>query len=144
MRPMRRIDHVGVAVPDLAAARKLWDLLLGQEPETEAVPAQKVTAASYPCGIELIAPAAADSPISRFLEKRGGGIHHVTIEVGDLDAQLARLGAAGVRLLNETPVPGAGGCRVAFVHPAAAGGVLLELKQKRGGAGAGPAGGSHA
>ena len=134
---MRRIDHVGVAVPDLAAARRVWDLLLDQEPETEDVPTQKVRAASYPCGIELIAPTAPDSPISRFLEKRGGGIHHVTIEVADLDAQLARLKAAGVRLLNETGVPGAGGCRVAFLHPAAAGGVLVELKQKTGGPGAG-------
>lgn len=133
---MRRIDHVGVAVTDLAAARKLWDLLLGQRPETEEVPTQKVRAASYPCGIELIAATAPDSPISRFLEKRGGGIHHVTIEVADIDGELERLKRAGVRLLNGTAVPGAGGSRVAFLHPSAAGGVLVELKQKRGGPGA--------
>lgn len=128
---MLRINHVGVAVPDLAAAREVWDTLLDQTPEVEEVATQKVTAAMYPCGIELIAPAAPDSPISGFLAKRGGGIHHVTIEVADLAAQLARLKARGVRLINEEPVPGAGGCRVAFLHPAAAGGVLVELKEKR-------------
>jgi len=127
---MRSIDHVGVAVGDLAAARRIWDGLLGQEAVEEDVPTQKVRTAMYPCGIELIAPAAGDSPISRFLDKRGGGIHHVTIAVDDIEGQLGRLRAAGVRLINEEPVPGAGGCRVAFLHPSAAGGVLVELKEK--------------
>jgi len=127
---VRGIDHVGVAVADLAAARRLWDLLLGQEPECEDVPTQRVRTATYPCGIELIEPAGGDSPISRFLAQRGGGIHHVTLEVADLERELARLKDAGVRLINESPVPGAGGCRVAFLHPSAAGGVLVELKQK--------------
>jgi methylmalonyl-CoA/ethylmalonyl-CoA epimerase len=139
---MRRIDHVGVAVRDLDAARAVWDALLGQAPKTEEVPGQKVRTATYPCGIELIAPAAPDSPISGFLEKRGGGLHHVTLEVADLDAELARLKAQGARLLQEEGVPGAGGSRVAFLHPAAAGGVLLELKEKRGGSGAGGAKGA--
>jgi len=127
---VKRIDHVGVAVPDLAAARRIWDALLGQEPELEEVPTQMVTAAFYPCGVELVAPTAPDSPIAKFLDKRGGGIHHVTIEVADLEAQLQRLKAQGTRLINETPVPGAGGCMVAFLHPSAAAGVLVELKQK--------------
>lgn len=127
---MKRIDHVGIAVPDLAAARELWDALLGQAPELEEVATQKVSAASYPCGVELVAPAAPDSPIAKFLAKRGGGIHHVTIEVADLEAQLRRLRAQGTRLINEAPVPGAGGCKVAFLHPSAAGGVLVELKEK--------------
>lgn len=127
---MKRIDHVGIAVPDLAAARELWDALLGQAPELEEVATQKVSAASYPCGVELVAPAAPDSPIAKFLAKRGGGIHHVTIEVADLEAQLVRLRAQGTPLINETPVPGAGGCKVAFLHPSAAGGVLVELKEK--------------
>lgn len=127
---MKGIDHVGVAVADLAAARRLWDLVLGQTPECEDVPTQRVRTAMYPCGIELIEPAAADSPIRRFLAQRGGGIHHVTLEVADLERELARLKDAGVRLINESPVPGAGGCRVAFLHPSAAGGVLVELKQK--------------
>jgi methylmalonyl-CoA/ethylmalonyl-CoA epimerase len=107
----------------------MWDLVLGQEAETDEVPTQKVTAAMYPCGIELVAPTADDSPISKFLAKRGSGIHHVTVEVGDIDAHLARLKEAGVRLINETPTPGHGGCRVAFLHPAATGGVLVELKE---------------
>ena len=127
---MKRIDHVGVAVPDLDESRRIWDLILGQEPELEVVESQKVQAALYPCGIELIAPTSEDSPISRFLAKRGTGIHHVTVEVDDIEAHLARLKQAGVRLINETPTPGAGGCRVAFLHPASTGGVLLELKEK--------------
>jgi methylmalonyl-CoA/ethylmalonyl-CoA epimerase len=127
---VKRIDHVGIAVPDLAAARAIWDALLGQDPELEEVATQKVEAASYPCGIELVAPAGPDSPIAKFLAKRGGGIHHVTIEVSDLEAQLQRLKAQGTRLINETPVPGAGGCKVAFLHPSAAAGVLVELKEK--------------
>ncbi len=126
---MKRIDHVGVAVRDLGAARTLWDALLGQEPEIEEVAGQKVHTAMYPCGIELIAPASDDSPISGFLEKRGGGIHHVTIDVDDIDAQLARLKSQGVELINAEAVTGAGGHRVAFLHPRAAGGGLVELKE---------------
>jgi methylmalonyl-CoA/ethylmalonyl-CoA epimerase len=125
------VDHVGIAVPDLEAARRVWDALLGQEADVEDVPSQKVRAATYPCGIELVAPTAPDSPIARFLEKRGAGIHHVTIEVDDIDAELARLKKAGMRLVNERAVAGAGGCRVAFLHPSAAGGVLVELKEAR-------------
>jgi len=128
---VKRIDHVGIAVPDLAEARRTWDLVLGQQPECDEVATQKVNAAMYPCGIELVAPTADDSPISKFLAKRGTGIHHVTVEVDDIDAHLARLKAAGVRLINETPTPGHGGCRVAFLHPAATGGVLVELKESK-------------
>jgi len=127
---MKCINHVGIAVSDLAVARAVWDVLLGQVPEEELVATQNVRAAMYPCGIELIAPAADDSPISKFLAKRGSGIHHVTIEVDDVDGQLARLKEQGVPLINEAAVPGAGGCRVAFLHPKAAGGVLVELKEK--------------
>ncbi|MEM8884074.1 MAG: methylmalonyl-CoA epimerase [Planctomycetota bacterium] len=127
---MKRIDHVGVAVGDLARARELWDLVLGQEPDCEEVATQKVNTAMYPCGIELVAPTTGDSPISKFLAKRGDGIHHVTVEVDDIDAHLARLKEAGVRLINETATPGHGGCRVAFLHPAATGGVLVELKEQ--------------
>jgi len=126
---VKRIDHVGVAVPDLVEAREVWDELLGQSPEEEDVEAQRVRTAMYPCGIELIAPASPDSPVSRFLETRGGGIHHVTIAVHDIDAHLARLRALGVELINEAAVTGAGGHRVAFLHPRSAGGVLVELKE---------------
>ncbi len=126
---MRHLDHVGVAVPDLDAALKLWKALLGEEPVIEDVEGQKVRTATFPSGIELLAPLSAGSPISGFLDKRGAGIHHVTLRVQDLDAELQRLKAAGVRLINEEPVPGAGGCRIAFVHPKATGGVLLELAE---------------
>ncbi|MCZ6572074.1 MAG: methylmalonyl-CoA epimerase [Planctomycetota bacterium] len=126
---MRHLDHVGVAVPDLDAALKLWKALLGEEPVIEDVEGQKVRTATFPSGIELLAPLSAASPISRFLDKRGAGIHHVTLRVQDLDAELKRLKDAGVRLINEEPVPGAGGCRIAFVHPKATGGVLLELAE---------------
>jgi methylmalonyl-CoA/ethylmalonyl-CoA epimerase len=88
-----------------------------------------VRTATFPSGIELLAPLSAGSPISGFLDKHGAGIHHVTLRVQDLDAELKRLKDAGVRLINEEPVPGAGGCRIAFVHPKATGGVLLELAE---------------
>ncbi len=126
---MKHLDHVGVAVPDLDAALKVWKTLLGEEPVIEDVEGQKVRTATFPSGIELLAPLSAGSPISGFLDKRGAGIHHVTLRVQDLDAELQRLKAAGVRLINEEPVPGAGGCRIAFVHPKATGGVLLELSE---------------
>ena len=126
---MRHLDHVGVAVPDLDAALKLWKALLGEEPVIEDVEAQKVRTATFPSGIELLAPLSAGSPISGFLDKRGAGIHHVTLRVQDLDAEHKRLKDAGVRLINEEPVPGAGGCRIAFVHPKATGGILLELAE---------------
>jgi methylmalonyl-CoA/ethylmalonyl-CoA epimerase len=125
---MKHVDHVGIAVSDLAEARKTWDALLGQAPVVEDVPSQKVRTATYPCGVELLEPMSLDSPISRFLAKRGPGIHHVTLAVDDIDAHLARLKAEGVKLVNETPVKGAGGCRVAFLHPVT--GVLVELKEK--------------
>jgi methylmalonyl-CoA epimerase len=79
--------------------------------------------------IELLEPTSDDSPISKFLEKRGGGIHHIAVEVGDITATLAKLKAKGVRLIDEAPRIGAEGCLVAFVHPSSANGVLLELVQ---------------
>lgn len=126
---MKHVDHVGIAVQDLDEARRTWDALLGQTPVVEEVASQKVRTAIYPCGIELVAPTSPESPIARFLDKRGPGIHHVTLAVDDIRAHLARLKAQGVKLVNETPVKGAGGCPVAFLHPV--GGVLLELKEKR-------------
>jgi methylmalonyl-CoA/ethylmalonyl-CoA epimerase len=126
---VKSVDHVGVAVADLDEARRLWDGLLGQTPVVEEVSSQKVRTATYPCGIELVAPMGPDSPIARFLGKRGPGIHHVTLAVEDLKGQLARLKAQGVALVNETPVKGAGGCPVAFLRPV--GGVLVELKERK-------------
>ncbi|MCK6458971.1 MAG: VOC family protein [Planctomycetes bacterium] len=126
---MRKVDHVGIAVADLDEARRTWDALLGQTPVVEDVPTQKVRTATYPCGIELVAPQSPESPISRFLAKRGPGIHHVTLAVDDIAGELARLKSQGVKLVNEAPVKGAGGLPVAFLQPV--GGVLVELKEKR-------------
>jgi methylmalonyl-CoA epimerase len=101
--------------------------------ETEEVTEQKVRVAMLPIGdsrIELLEATSEDSPISRFLEKRGPGIHHIAVRVDDIQAALARLKQKGARLIDEAPRPGAGGCLVAFVHPSSTGGVLLELVQK--------------
>jgi methylmalonyl-CoA epimerase len=129
-----RLDHVGVAVRSLAEALRPYTeglgLVIGG---TEEVPAQKVRVAFLPIGetrIELLEPTAADSPIARFLERRGEGIHHLCLEVDDLEAALARLKAAGVPLVDDAPRPGAEGCRVAFVHPKGLAGVLLELTER--------------
>ena len=100
--------------------------------ETEEVPEQKVRVAMLPIGesrIELLEATCDDSPISRFLEKRGPGIHHIAVRVDDIRAALTHLKQKGARLIDEEPRRGAGGCLVAFVHPSSTGGVLLELVQ---------------
>lgn len=126
-----KIDHLGIAVPNLAAALDAYRALGFEVAETHDVPSEKVRAAFLPIGesrLELLEPTDASSTIARFLEKRSG-LHHVCLLVEDLDAALAELKSRGVRLIDESPRPGAGGSRVAFVHPKAAGGVLIELKQ---------------
>lgn len=113
---------------------KFWQDALGlQHVDTEEVADQKVRVAMLPIGetrIELLEPTAPDSPISNFLEKRGGGIHHIAIEVRDIRSSLENLRSRGFRLIDEEPRVGAGGCRIAFVHPGSTGGVLLELVEK--------------
>ena len=129
-----KIAHLGIATKEIDEALKFWENALGLEKvHTETVEDQKVRVAMLPLGetnIELLEPTSADSPISKFLEKRGGGIHHIAVEVEDITASLAKLKAEGMRLIDETPRIGAEGCLVAFVHPASSGGVLLELTQK--------------
>ena len=129
-----KINHLGIATRGIEEALKFWEDALGLENvHTETVEDQKVRVAMLPVGesrIELLEPTSADSPISKFLEKRGGGIHHVAVEVEDIEAALAKLKQAGARLIDETPRIGAEGCLVAFVHPASANGVLLELVQE--------------
>lgn len=128
-----KIDHLGIATKGIDEALKFWEDALGLENvHTEVVEDQKVRIAMLPLGesrIELLEPTTEDSPISKFLEKRGGGIHHIAVEVADIKASLASLKAKGVRLIDEEPRVGAGGCLVAFLHPSAANGVLLELVQ---------------
>ena len=129
----RYINHLGVATKGIDEALGFWVDALGLENvHTEVVEDQKVRVAMLPIGesrIELLEPTSEDSPISKFLEKRGGGIHHVAIEVDDIKASLAKLKAKGVRLIDEVPRIGAEGCLVAFVHPSGTNGVLLELVQ---------------
>ena len=129
---VRRISHLGLAVASVDGGGSFWDLLgLGEE-HREEVASQKVITSFRPVGessLELLEPTAPESPIAKFLEKKGPGLHHVCLEVSDVAATLAKLKAAGVRLVNETPFEGAHGCLVAFVHPASTGGVLLELSQ---------------
>jgi methylmalonyl-CoA epimerase len=128
-----KIDHLGIAVRSLDEALKFYRDQLGLEVSTrETVAAENVNVAMLPLGeprIELLEPVGEDSVIGKFLEKRGGGLHHIAIRVPDLEGSVERLRAAGARLLNE-PRAGAGGHRYVFVHPSATGGVLLELIQE--------------
>jgi methylmalonyl-CoA/ethylmalonyl-CoA epimerase len=126
-----RIAHVGVAVPDLGAAVAFYRDVLGLRPGAPEE-ADGATIVSLPFGeseVELLAPLRSDSPIARFLERRGPGIHHLCYRVADLDAALAACRAAGYRLIDEVPRTGAGGRRIAFVHPKATAGILLELTE---------------
>jgi len=127
------LDHIGIAVQDLAAALAFYRDALGLEVEVpEDVPSQRVRAHFVPVGsaaIELLEATADDSPIARFVARRGPGLHHVTLRVEDIRAALARLKERGVRLIDEEPREGAHGSLVAFIHPASAHGVLVELKQ---------------
>jgi methylmalonyl-CoA/ethylmalonyl-CoA epimerase len=126
-----RIAHVGIAVPDLEAATAFYRDVLGLQPHPPEQ-ADGASIVSLPFGdseVELLAPLAPDTPIGKFLAKRGPGIHHICYRVPDLDAALSACRAAGYRLIDETPRPGAGGRRVAFVHPKATAGILLELTE---------------
>jgi methylmalonyl-CoA epimerase len=126
------LDHIGIAVRSLDAARIYEDLGLTVE-HVETVETQRVRTAFLSVGdsqLELLEPTSPDSAIARFIEKRGEGIHHICLRVDDIEAHLGALQAKGYRLINEHPVPGAHGCRVAFLHPAAGNGVLIELSEK--------------
>lgn len=129
------LDHIGIAVDDLAAALAFYTDALGLEVDaTEDVPSQGVRAHFVRVGsaaLELLEATSEASPIRRFVSRRGAGIHHITLRVDDIAAALARLKERGVRLVDETPREGAEGALVAFVHPASAHGVLVELKQER-------------
>jgi methylmalonyl-CoA/ethylmalonyl-CoA epimerase len=125
------VHHVGIAVEDLDQAAAFWSALLGAEVEhRDTVEDQGVEAVSLRTGsgrIELLAPLGPDTPVGRFLAKRGPGMHHVAFEVENLAAELDRLRRDGVQLIDEEPRSGLFGLQVAFVHPEATGGVLAEL-----------------
>jgi methylmalonyl-CoA/ethylmalonyl-CoA epimerase len=126
-----RIAHVGIAVPQLEPALAFYRDVLGLAPHPPET-ADGATIVSLPFGeseVELLAPLEAESPIARFLERRGPGIHHICYRVTDLDAALAACKAAGYRLVDESPRRGAGGRRIAFIHPKSTAGILLELTE---------------
>jgi methylmalonyl-CoA/ethylmalonyl-CoA epimerase len=129
------IEHLGIATRRLDEAIGFWREALGLEVvETEEVADQRVRVAMLPLGesrIELLEPTSEDSPIAKFLEKRGPGIHHIAVRVDDIRVALARLKEQGARLIDETPRTGAGGSLIAFVHPSSTNGVLLELVEHR-------------
>ena len=133
-----KIDHIGIATRGIEESLAFWRDALGLEVRhTETVEEQGVRVAMLPVGeprVELLEPTGPDTPVGKFLEKRGPGIHHLAVRVADIRAALARLKAEGARLIDEEPRAGAGGCLVAFVHPTSAGGVLLELVEHTGAA----------
>ena len=128
---LNRIYHLGYAVEDIEAASEFYRVNFGVEPgEPEVVEEQGIVATMFRVGessIELVQPTRDDSPVGKFLAKRGEGFHHVAFEVGDLQVALAELKRNGVELIDEQPRRGAGGMKIAFVHPDGAFGVLTEL-----------------
>jgi methylmalonyl-CoA/ethylmalonyl-CoA epimerase len=130
---IRGLDHVGIAVASIADARKVYEALGLAVEAIEEVPQEGVRVALIPCGgarIELLEATREDSPIARFLERRGPGLHHLCLASDDLRADDERLRELGLELLRAEPTRGAGGCWVQFVHPGSAAGVLLELSQE--------------
>lgn len=130
---IKRIDHIGIAIADVDAAKRLYEDVLGLTlTRTEEVAEQGVRTFFYPIAgvkLELLESITPDGPIARFLEKRGAGIQHLAVEVGDIEAAIAEMKAKGIRMLDETPRKGVEDTRIAFVHPKDTHGVLLELVQ---------------
>lgn len=131
---IKKIDHIGIAVKDLNAALKLYEDMLGLKcVETEVVEEQKVRVAFLPTGdseVELLESTSPDGPIAKFIEKNGEGIQHIAFRVDNLEQRLAELKEKGVRLIDEKPRRGAGGAKIAFLHPKATFGVLVELSER--------------
>jgi len=127
------LDHIGIAVESLDSGSAFYQALGMSESDREEVPSEKVKVSFFPLGndanIELLEGTSDESPVRKFLQKRGPGIHHICLRVKNLDALVERLKNNNVRLINETPRIGAHNCRVVFVHPASAGGVLVELSE---------------
>lgn len=131
MRMIQKIDHIGMAVRSIAEARRFYEEVLGLPCEgVEEVASQKVRVAFFTVGgvhIELLEPTAEDSPIAKFIETKGEGMHHIAYAVDHLRAGLAQAQEKGCRLIHQTPIPGAGGKEIAFLHPKSTFGVLTEL-----------------
>ena len=132
---MKRIAHIAIAVKDLNASKDLFGRLLGTPPfHEEQVPQQGVSTAMFQVGetaVELLEGTNADSPVSKFIGKKGEGIHHISIDVEDVAREMERLRGAGFQFVDDQPGPGADGTLVAFLHPRTTNGVLIEISQKR-------------
>ena len=130
-----QVEHIGIAVKSLQSSNPIFALLFGKEPyKSETVESESVTTSFFMLGeskIELLEATNPESPIAKFIEKRGEGIHHIAFEVEDIAAEMKRLKAAGVRLLNEAPKAGADNKLICFLHPKDTNGVLVELCQER-------------
>lgn len=133
MSEIKRIDHIAILVEDIDTSLGFWHEILGMQPSyTADVPGEAARIAFLPVGesmLELVQPTSLDSGLSRFLEKRGAGMHHLCLEVDDLRRMLTRLKAVGVQLINDEPKIGEDGKLFAFIHPKSANGVLIELYQ---------------
>lgn len=131
---IQKIDHLGIAVSSIDSGKKFWQDVMGLELEgTETVEEQKVTTAFMPVGeseVELLESTSPDGPITKYIEKKGTGLQHVAFRVDNIDAALAELKEKGVQLIDQTARKGAGGARIAFLHPKATGGILVELCEK--------------
>ena len=129
-----KIDHLGIAVNSIDEGKNFWSDVLDLEFEgAETVAEQKVTTAFFPVGeseVELLESTAPDGPVAKFIEKKGIGFQHIAFRVADLDAALEELKAKDVQLIDQTPRIGAGGARIAFLHPKATGGILVELCER--------------
>jgi len=129
-----KIDHLGIAVNSIDEGKNFWSDVLGLEFEgAETVAEQKVTTAFFPVGeseVELLESTAADGPVAKFIEKKGTGFQHVAFRVADIDAALEELKEKNIQLIDQTPRIGAGGARIAFLHPKATGGILVELCER--------------
>ncbi|MBP2654097.1 MAG: methylmalonyl-CoA epimerase [Firmicutes bacterium] len=130
-----KVDHVGVAVKNLAATKNFYSEVLGLTVfGEELVEQQKVKVCFIPCGdseVELLESTAPDGPVAKFIEKNGEGIQHLALRVDNVENALADLKAKGIRLIDEVPRYGAGGAKIAFIHPKSSGGVLLELSERQ-------------
>ena len=127
---MKQIDHIAIAVKSLQESIKVYTSLLGVEPELETITAEKVNTAVYDLdgvSLELIEPIGDDSPITKFLQKKGEGLHHVCLKVDSLEETMTELKEKGIDIIDETPKIGAGGTKIVFIHPKSTGGVLFEL-----------------
>jgi methylmalonyl-CoA/ethylmalonyl-CoA epimerase len=129
-----KIDHLGIAVNSIETGKSFWSGVLGLDFEgAETVAEQKVTTAFFPVGeseVELLESTAPDGPVAKYIEKKGEGIQHVAFRVENIEAALEELKAKGIRLIDEKPRIGAGGAKIAFLHPKATNGVLVELCER--------------